>query len=129
MTQENILTLLKRDTVDNTFSLQAFQSSADYIPVTAVYHNRDTVYIRIAGQHIQEMPHFLLSIQQSVIHIHIKYQGTVIHLLAGNGQGLFVCAFLNQAQELPGAGNITSFTHVHKGRLSVLTDLRQLQAG
>ena len=60
------------------------------------------------------MRHFCPRVQQSVVHVDVYHLRTVFHLLAGNGDGLLILLFLNQAQELARTGHVAPLADVEE---------------
>ena len=60
------------------------------------------------------MRHFCPRVQQPVVHIDVYHLRTVVYLLAGNGNSLFILLFLNQAQELARTGHVAPFADVEE---------------
>ena len=58
------------------------------------------------------MNHCLLRLQHAFVHIDVDDLGTVLYLLPGDLQCLFIFAFLDQAFEASRAGYIGTFTNV-----------------
>ena len=73
------------------------------------------------------MRHFGTRVQQSVVHIDVYHLRTVVHLLAGNGDGLLILLFLNQAQELARTGHVAPFADVEE--IVCRTDFHVVQSG
>ena len=61
------------------------------------------------------MAHLPTGIEQAIVHIDIQHHSTVVHLLAGNLQRLFVLPLGNQPQELARPRHITPLPHIDKG--------------
>ena len=114
MFQEFLLTFFQRDRVYHRFALKTFQTGFNNFPFRRVYHHRNTGYLRFGSYQIEESSHFLTSIQQTVIHIHIDNQRTVFHLLTGNGKRFVILLLINQTQKFTRTGHITTFADIHK---------------
>ena len=114
MFEELRLTFFQRDGVNDRLTLYALETSHNHLPVRRVDHNRNLGYIRFCGNHVEEIHHLRLRIKQAVIHIDIYHKCTVGNLFAGDTDGLVIVLFLDQAEELSGAGHITAFTNIYK---------------
>ena len=102
----------QRNGIDNAFALHAFQSGKYHIPLGRVYHNRYARDIGFRCDEVQEGGHLLNSIQQTVVHIDVNHQRSVLHLLAGDGQSFLVFFFINQPKELTRTCHITPLAYV-----------------
>ena len=132
MREENFFTLLQGDGIHDTFTLTALQSGKNYIPLRGVYHHRHLGNLRFCRYHIEEVHHFCLGIQQSVVHIHVHHGCTICHLLAGNTDGFLITFLINQSQELPTTSYITAFAYVNEAtgiyrQMNGIIHLQQVQ--
>ena len=114
MGEENFFTLLQGDGIHDTFTLTALQSGKNHIPLRGVYHHRHLGNLRFCRYHIEEIHHFCLGIQQSVVHIHVHHGCTICHLLTGNTDGFLITFLINQSQELPTTSHVTAFAYVNE---------------
>ena len=112
MLDEHLLPFLQGDTVHDTLALHALQSCGNHLPLTGVDHHRHLGNIRLCSNHIQEVHHLGLGIQQTVIHVDVYHKGAILHLLTGDGHSLLVFLLLDESQEFPAARHITAFTHI-----------------
>ena len=115
MLQEHLLAFLQRDAVDDALALHTLQTGGDDVPFRRVDHHRHTGYVGLGSYHIEEGHHLLTGIEQTVVHVDIDDQCTVLHLFAGYADSLVVALLLDQAQELPGASHVAALTDVDKG--------------
>ena len=125
MIKELCLSFFQGDRVDNALALYTFQSGSDNLPVRGVNHHWYTGDIGFCSNAIQEIHHFCLSIEQTVVHVYIDDEGTVFDLFAGNGKCLFIVLLLNQPQELTRTSHITTFANIDK--LHVRRHIKQFQ--
>ena len=72
------------------------------------------------------MYHLFLGIEQAIVHIDIKQLGTILNLMAGDGECLVIFLFIDEAEELARTGYIASLTYVDEVALG--SDLAQLEA-
>ena len=109
---EGFLAFLQADGIDHALALHAAQAGLDDGPARRINHDRDPADIRFAGDKQQEIPHQLLGIQQTLVHAHVDELGAVLHLLAGDFQGLIEFVFLDEFQEAGRAGHVGAFTDI-----------------
>ena len=126
MFQELLLTLFQRDRVHDALTLHALQSCTNHLPIRGVDHHRHPGDIGLCSNHIQEVGHLGLGVEQTVVHVDIYHEGTIGHLFSGNTNGLVVALLLNQSQELPRTSDVTPFSDIHKLHLG--RHLQQFQS-
>ena len=114
MREEHLLALLERDTVHNALALAALQSRHDDIPLGGIDHHGHLGYLRLGRNHIKEVDHLGLGVEQTVVHVHVDHSRPVGHLLASYTEGLLIILFVNQSQELPAASHVATFTYVYE---------------
>ena len=114
MREEYLFTLLQGDGIHDTLTLTALQSGKNHIPLRGVNHHRHLGYLWFCRYHIEEVHHFRLGIQQSVVHVYIHHGCTICHLLTGYTDGFLITFFINQSQELPTTSHVTAFAYIHK---------------
>ena len=99
--EEFLFTLLQRDAVDDTLALHTFQTSLDNLPIAGVNHHGHLRDVRVAHQQIEESHHFMLSVQEAIIHVDVEHQCPIFHLLSCYGKGFFVVLLIDETQEFP----------------------------
>ena len=109
---EGFLAFLQADGIDHALALHAAQAGLDDGPARGIDHDGDPADIRFAGDKQQEIPHQLPGIQQPLVHAHVDELGAVLHLLAGDFQGLIELVFLDEFQEPGRAGHVGAFTDI-----------------
>ena len=112
MDQENFLSFFQRDGIDDALALHAFQSSCNHVPFGRIYHDGHAGNLRLGGQQVQERHHLLPGIEKPVVHVDVDDQGSILHLLAGDFQSLFVVFLFDQPQEFARPGHIATFAHI-----------------
>ena len=125
MAQEHLLAFLEGYGVDDAFALHTFQSGGDDIPFGGINHNRYARDVGFACHEVEERGHLLAGVEQSVVHIYVDHLCPVLHLLAGDGEGLLIILFLYQSQELARTSHIAAFTNIDKSHLG--GDIEQLK--
>ena len=126
MLQELLLTLFQRDRVHDALALHALQSCTNHLPIRGVDHHRYPGDIGLCSNHIQEVHHLGLGVEQAIVHVDIDYEGTISHLFSGDTNGLVVTFLLNQSQEFARTCHIASFANVHE--LHLRRYLQQFQS-
>ena len=81
----------------NAFPLKTFQARDDNFPFTGINHNRNFGYIRFRSNSIEEIDHFCLCIEKSVIHIDIYHQSTIINFFTSYRNSFIIFFFFNQS--------------------------------
>jgi hypothetical protein len=104
--EELRLALLEGDGVDDALALKAFQAGLDDLPLGGVHHDRNLGDLGLARDEVQEARHGRDAVDQAVVHAHVDDVGAVVHLLAGDGDGLLVVAGLDELGELRRAGDV-----------------------
>ena len=117
MANKHLFSFFERYGVDDTFSLYAFQSFGNHIPVRRVDHHRHSCHVRFGGYEIEKGLHLLLGVEQSVVHIDVDDLCTISHLFSCNAYGFLIVFLFNQSQELPGTSHITAFADIDKSKL------------
>ena len=112
MGQEDFLPFFQRDGIDDALALHAFQSGCNHVPFGRIYHDGHAGNLRLGGQQVQERHHLLPGIEKPVVHVDVDDQGTILHLLAGDFQSLFVVFLFDQPQEFTRTGHIATFAHI-----------------
>ena len=108
---ELLLPLLERDGVDDALALQTLQTGFDYLPPGGVDHERDLGHFRLTAQQLQIAGHGGDAVDHALIHADVEDIGSVLDLLPGYGDGLFVFALLDQSGELRRASNVGALTN------------------
>src|SRR5215217_60090 len=111
---EFIFTLLQRNRVYDTLSLQAFQTGLNNRPLRRIYHDRQFRNVRFRSNQVQEFGHRSLRIDHPLIHVYIDHLRTTFNLLAGYGKCSFKIAAQDQFRKFRRSGNVGPLTHVHK---------------
>ena len=101
MAEKHFFSFFQRDGIDDTLTLQTFQSCQNHLPVGGVDHDRHRGNIRFGGNDIKKGDHSRLCVDKRIIHVDIDDQRSVGHLLTSHRNGFVVFSFLNQSQKFP----------------------------
>ncbi|CNV29971.1 Uncharacterised protein [Salmonella enterica subsp. enterica serovar Bovismorbificans] len=119
--------LFHRNRVDDAFTLNALQPFFDNFPFRGVDHNRHAGDIRLAGNQVEEAHHRRFSVEHPLIHVDIDNLRAAFDLLTGDIQRFAVFFFFDQALKLRRAGDVGTFTDVHKQ--AIVADIQRFKAG
>ena len=114
MMTEDIFSFLKRNAVDNTFSLHALQTGFDDLPLGRVDHEWHFGNIRFRGHQMQKFHHGLFGVQQAFIHVNVNHLRSALHLLQSHAEGLLQISFTYEFSKLRGSSNVGSLTDIDK---------------
>ena len=103
---ELVFAFLERDGVDDALALQALQAGFDDLPLGGVDHEGDLGDLGLAGEQLQEAGHGGDAVDHALVHADVDDVGAVFDLLAGDADGFFVLAFLDELGELRRAGDV-----------------------
>src|SRR5206468_4499411 len=70
-----------------------------HLPFGAVDHDRHARDVRLAGDQVQETHHGCLAVEHGLIHVDVDDLSAVLHLLAGDGEGLLELAVQDEARD------------------------------
>ena len=133
MAYKHFLAFLQRDAVHDALALHALQSGHDDLPVRGVEHHGHTGYLGFSSNHIEEVHHLRLGVEQAVVHIDVDDQGSVFHLLAGNRHGFLVLFLLDEPKELARTCHVATLAHIHEvdlgGHIKRLQSAQQHRLG
>jgi hypothetical protein len=111
---ENVFALLHGDRVDDALTLHTFQAGLNHFPFGTINHHRHPRDIRLRGNQVQEGAHGFGTVQHALIHVDVDYLRAVLHLLAGDLDGVGITPFRNHAAEYGGTCHVGAFTDVHE---------------
>jgi hypothetical protein len=112
MVAQRFFAFLQADGIDDSFALQAFQSGFQHRPLGAIDHHRNPRDVRLRSDVVQEGGHGLLGIEHGFVHIDVDDLRAPIHLLLGDGQGLFVFSVEDQLRKFRRAGHVGALADV-----------------
>ena len=103
---EFVFAFFERDGVDDALALQAFEAGLDDLPLGGVDHEGDFGDFGLAAEELQVAGHGGDAVDHALVHADVDDVGAVFDLLAGDADGFFVLAFLDQLGELGRAGDV-----------------------
>ena len=112
---ELLLALLHGDRVDDALALHAFEAGFDHLPFGRVDHHRHAGNVRLGSDQVEEGAHGFGTVKHALIHVDVDHLRAVLHLLAGDLDGVGIAAFRNHLAEDGGAGDVGALTDVHEG--------------
>ena len=115
LVEELFFALFERDGVYDAFALEAFQAGLDDFPFGGVHHDGDFGDFGFAADELEEARHGGDAVDEAVVHADVDDVGTVVHLLAGDGDGFLVVAGFDELGELGGAGDVGAFADHEEG--------------
>ncbi len=124
MVEKRLLALFQRNGVHHAFALHAFQRRLDNAEPRRVYHPRYARHLGVGSHEVEEFHHFLLRVEQSVVHIHVYQHRPVAHLFPGYGESLIILFLVDKSEELAASSHVAPLAHVHKHALHRLHGLQ-----
>ena len=106
ITAKDGFAFFQRDRINNSFTLQTFESRLDDRPFRRVNHEGDFRDFGLAGQQLQKACHRGDAVNHAFIHADVENIGSVLNLLPGDAYGFFVFAGLDELRELGRTGHI-----------------------
>ena len=103
---ELLLAFLQRDGVDDALALKALQAGLDDLPLGGVDHEGNLGDFGLAAQQLQVARHGGDAVDHALVHADVDDVGAVLDLLAGDADGFFVFAFLDELGELGRTGDV-----------------------
>ena len=97
---------LERDGVDDALALKALEAGFDDLPLGGVDHEGDFGDFGLAAEQLQEAGHGGDAVDHAFVHADVDDVGAVLYLLAGDGDGFFEFAFLDELGEFGRAGDV-----------------------
>ena len=125
--EERLLPLLQADRVDDPLALDALQPRLEHLEPRGVDHDRDLRHLRLAGEEREEFGHHLHAVEHPLVDVDVDDVGPVLHLLAGDAQGLLVPLLLDEPGEGPRSRHVCPLPHDREARLGG-ADLVHLEA-
>ena len=104
--EEDVLTLLQRDRVDDPLALEALEPRFERGEARAVDHDRQPGRLRLGRDQVEEPRHRLLRVEQVGVHVHVEEVRAATHLLDADGDGALEVVGLDQPPELRRAGDV-----------------------
>ena len=112
MADESALALFQRDRVDDALALHTFQSRHDHLPVGRVDHHGHTGDVRVTGDEIEKLHHIGLGIEQTIVHVDVNHEGSILNLLTGDLQSLCILFLLDESQKFAATRHIAALANV-----------------
>ena len=103
---ELLFAFFERDGVDDAFPLKAFEAGFDDLPLGGIDHEGNFGDFGLGGEELEEAGHGGDAVDHALVHADVDDVGSVFDLLARDGDGFFVLAFLDEAGELGRAGDV-----------------------
>ena len=110
--KEWLFALLERYGVDHALALYALDGCGDDLPLRGVHHDGHAGNVGLRGDEVEEMHHLLLGVEQAIVHIDIEQLGSILHLVAGDGECFVIFLFVDKSKELARAGHVATLAHV-----------------
>ena len=112
LADELILALLERDGVDDAFSLETLEAGLDDIEAGAVHHDWDAGDVGLGGEEFEVALHGGFGVEHTLVHVDVEDLGSVLDLLAGDGDGVLVTLAADETPEAGGAGDVGALSDV-----------------
>ena len=127
MMDKGLNPLFHGDGVNDALALNALQPFLDNFPFRGVDHDRHAGNVRLTGDQVEETHHRRFGVEHPLIHVDIDNLRAALYLLAGHIQRFAVFLFFDQTFELRGAGDVGTFSNVHKQAL--ITNVQRFKPG
>lgn len=106
---EGVFSFFEGDGVDDALALEVLEAFGDDFPFRGIDHDGDGLDVGLGLDEVEEAGHHGLAIDEAVIEADVDDVRAVNDLLAGDLEGGFEVAFLDEFTEAGGAGDIGAF--------------------
>ena len=110
-----LFAFLERDRVHDALALKAFQAGLDDLPFGGVHHDGDLGDLGLGADELEETRHGGDAVDEAVVHADVDDVSAVVHLLAGDRDGLLVVAGFDELGEFRGAGDVGALADHDEG--------------
>ena len=120
--EELLLATLERDGVHDALALATLQARLDDVELRRVNHEGHLGHIGLGNHQVHEARHRGLAVDEAVVHVDVDDVSTVLDLLEGDSESLFVVTVDDGLLENRGPRDVAALTKVDE-RLAVVVDV------
>ena len=110
--QKLLFAFFHRNRINDSFSLNAFQSGFDHFPFGRVDHDWHTSNVRLGSNQVEKSPHGVNAIKHPLVHIDVDDLRAVFNLLARHFNGVRVASLGDHLAEHRRAGHVGSLANI-----------------